>query len=754
MPDPQVGFDFAVFDTNEFDETPETAAFITKMEADFNEPIFRLVINGVIYDDFVIDAPTISRGADIIAGATNIVLSNTPLSRIDSTGIAFVDSNPDTITDSNNGFVTAGFQAGDKITVSGATEAGNSSTFGVVSVAAGVLTLLANDAVAVEGAGALVSITSQPAFNFLLEDRIANMGLPCHLGLYFSGTAGYLYLLTGTVEDVSFEGATVTLSIRDAMAPMLEKRIGSGQLPADYYTTVLPLNPANLVFGLLTEWGGLDNTFSTDNIHINFTSWLAWRARCAARNYEIRARFPGTTIQNALLRIADLTNSFIWVDAIGQFQFTMFEPPYVADAGSDQAFDVDNSVSLDIDIVKSTIKNVINIYYNHDPDQDYEPAGTLTSVKIGFGNDNPDRIYLTEHNTNTGFLAPGFDTNDPITISGSQLNDGVYGLQTVENGVLTLTDPNGLTDEGAGASVTLTQSQDTSTYRTTSLVFNDTGSNDTITDVSGGFVVSGITANDPVIISGSISNDGTYAVDSVTANTITLDVAETLTQEPSGNIVILTQTHSITYTSTTIGFDDTETGKTGEENAPADHVFDTAEDFIDQGFKPQYDVTISGASETTNNGTYTLASVAADKLNLLHQTLADEASGPTVTITQAHTSRTTGKQFEAFISVSSAESIGPPGNYGVRTLTDEDKVVWHDNIQSAHAAAIAKIQIYKFPNESIRIGATMVGFLSDPGDEIIVTEAYKNIDTQTYFIKGVEMDIDNALAEITAERGN
>ncbi|KKK67429.1 hypothetical protein LCGC14_2954170, partial [marine sediment metagenome] len=320
-----------------------------------------------------------------------------------------------------------------------------------------------------------------------------------------------------------------------------------------------------------------------------------------------------------------------------------------------------------------------------------------------------------------------------------------------------LTASNGLTDELDGANITLTQARDTSTLRSTSLVFNDTGGNDTITDVSGAFVASGINADDSVTISGSTSNDGTYAVDSVTANTITLDVAETLTQEPSGNIVILTQTHSISFTGTTIGFDDDERPAPGPTDPSlVDHIYKAdvgqvagADTFIDLGFKPQYDITVSGS--VRNDSTYELASVEVDKLNLLHQTFEDENSGQSVTITQAHNVRTTGKQFEDFVTVSNAESIAL---YGGIIPTDEDKVIWHDNLKSAHAAAIAKILIFKFPRETVKIAATMLGFLTEPGDEIHVTEAYRNITDQTYFVTKNDIDIDNGMAEIVAERGN
>lgn len=79
-----------------------------------------------------------------------------PNSNITAATIAFVDSNPDTITDSGSGFVKAGFIAGDKIVVSGS--GSNDGTYTIASVAAGTITLESTDALSAEGTGATVTI--------------------------------------------------------------------------------------------------------------------------------------------------------------------------------------------------------------------------------------------------------------------------------------------------------------------------------------------------------------------------------------------------------------------------------------------------------------------------------------------------------------------------------------------------------------------------------------------------------------------
>lgn len=62
--------------------------------------------------------------------------------------ITFNNLNPDTITDSGEGFVTAGFEAGDKVTIEGS--GSNNTSYGIKIVAAGTLTLETHEEVIAE----------------------------------------------------------------------------------------------------------------------------------------------------------------------------------------------------------------------------------------------------------------------------------------------------------------------------------------------------------------------------------------------------------------------------------------------------------------------------------------------------------------------------------------------------------------------------------------------------------------------------
>jgi hypothetical protein len=73
------------------------------------------------------------------------------------TSYAFVDSGPDTITDSNNNFVNDGFIVGQTLTVAGTDS--NDGDYTIAVVAAGTLTLISTDTLTAEDAGDTVTLT-------------------------------------------------------------------------------------------------------------------------------------------------------------------------------------------------------------------------------------------------------------------------------------------------------------------------------------------------------------------------------------------------------------------------------------------------------------------------------------------------------------------------------------------------------------------------------------------------------------------
>ena len=108
------------------------------------------------YGTALTSAPSPVEGAEYIVDGNSYDPITLKKTKIAST-IAFVDSNPDTITDSGNGFITSGFIPGMHILPSGT--ANNNTVYTIETVAAGVITLKLTDTVTAESAGSSFTLT-------------------------------------------------------------------------------------------------------------------------------------------------------------------------------------------------------------------------------------------------------------------------------------------------------------------------------------------------------------------------------------------------------------------------------------------------------------------------------------------------------------------------------------------------------------------------------------------------------------------
>ena len=138
---------------------------------------------------------------------------------------------------------------------------------------------------------------------------------------------------------------------------------------------------------------------------------------------------------------------------------------------------------------------------------------------------------------------------------------------------------------------------------TRTVTFDDTGGDDEITrsDYNGNFLRDGFVDGGLVEVSGSVSNDGTYLIDTVTAKTITLDTGETLTDEADVEVQLTPRQR------VTVNFDDADAGF---GNDPT--IIRSSGSWVDAGYFPGGQIEISDAVDPGNNGTFLIASIDTD----------------------------------------------------------------------------------------------------------------------------------------------
>ena len=114
-------------------------------------------LDKLLYVDQTANVYSWGGGVVNVASGTSITL--TLQGRVIETTIAFNDNGAsgDTITDSGNGFVIAGFAVGDVITIAGSTS--NDGTYTIKAVVAGTITLADSDSLTTEVAGDTVTLS-------------------------------------------------------------------------------------------------------------------------------------------------------------------------------------------------------------------------------------------------------------------------------------------------------------------------------------------------------------------------------------------------------------------------------------------------------------------------------------------------------------------------------------------------------------------------------------------------------------------
>ena len=215
------------------------------------------------------------------------------------------------------------------------------------------------------GWGTAILSNVDQTWNLFLADR-TEIGSAGILGLKPIDSLGFTNrtkLFTGKIDDVSYTGVEAVLKVRDSLVSTLEKRLGNGENPVEYLT---PQNPADLVWELLVTEGGLDSTASTENTDIDYTSWSDWDTDCDTLKYSLQAKFTGHYITTALLMIAELTSSYIWVAGDGKFNFKRPIPPFTPSALP--RYDRSNCLQIDVAVTKENLTNYFRCRYGWDED--------------------------------------------------------------------------------------------------------------------------------------------------------------------------------------------------------------------------------------------------------------------------------------------------------------------------------------------------------------------------------------------------
>ncbi len=234
-----------------------------------------------------------------------------PSATITAATIGFDENAPynDSISDSGNGFLTAGFTSGMPITITNSLSNNKTVTIADISVDGGTITVSASDDLTDEVQGAATVTIEGPLFH--------------------QAWMNY-YDVTGTLKQHA-------------------------------------MTVSQLVWHILTYFGKLSYTGSSINPDIDYDSWVDWATHVDNGGYalyDIGVVANGESCADVLMKIAQLTESAFYVGGDGKIKFQIVRTPGAWREYTDEVLKVDWSVAMEYRV------NAISCAWGYRPDSD------------------------------------------------------------------------------------------------------------------------------------------------------------------------------------------------------------------------------------------------------------------------------------------------------------------------------------------------------------------------------------------------
>jgi len=170
----------------------------------------------------------------------------------------------------------------------------------------------------------------------------------------------FLALSKNKLLTTRFNSNAVDIGLKDKFYYLATKVIGAEGSPVDFTN----INPADLLWDILTTYGGLDSTTSTANKDIDYTAWLAWKAYCTGISMALSAEFTGQDIVTILQSYIKTTNSAVYCESDGKIRVTWWGNTGIVPVYSLVGANKKDIAILDID--STDLFNRQQVYYGYD----------------------------------------------------------------------------------------------------------------------------------------------------------------------------------------------------------------------------------------------------------------------------------------------------------------------------------------------------------------------------------------------------
>jgi len=206
----------------------------------------------------------------------------------------------------------------------------------------------------------------EQAFNFMIDDlTVMSNEATLEMG-YTHPTSGdeLITLYSGKIERLKYHNNVASIAFVDKFKQLTERVIGTRSDPVTYQSS--DYLPADIAWYVITSYGGYDTTASSANTDIDYESWLDWSNVFSADAVLVKSHFKGIKVAEALKKIADYTDSAIYVHD-NKIRFKRFS---LSDSNQ-TTFDNDSIMGLSLSVDNRDVVNKMYVSGLYDVDSRY-----------------------------------------------------------------------------------------------------------------------------------------------------------------------------------------------------------------------------------------------------------------------------------------------------------------------------------------------------------------------------------------------
>ncbi len=165
-------------------------------------------------------------------------------------------------------------------------------------------------------------------------------------------------IFSGFLKKVSYRGEACTLSFKDKFWELSERKIADSDDPTSFSN----VTPSEIAWTLCTCYGRLSNVQNTSNPDLDYASFQDWTRIFSRDSVLCTARYEGEKVTEALISIAQMTDSAIWTEGDGKIKFERFESA----STNDKTLTEDHIIELETNLEDARLINKQYVYGNYD----------------------------------------------------------------------------------------------------------------------------------------------------------------------------------------------------------------------------------------------------------------------------------------------------------------------------------------------------------------------------------------------------